>query len=290
MELVKKYDYQSDEVIRTLRAKLEQIRMEPGEDPDEYFLKAARYRAELRRMDEPITDRHFKDIIIQGISSEYDNIKFCVYRDPTFNLDEIQSTMRNVYRDDILRRDSKNTVGSQKTVMTDVRTIGRKGQVTSDNWMGAAKGKENYRNHRMTCYRCGGKGHRRSQCPSHHDEEEENETVDKRHKKSKRETWCSLHKTTSHSDEECRAQKGSAHVVIGSAQDSSLSERLADGAHDFAKGVLWTTIAEGGETPVPNKNKVTFLVDTGASDTCIDDRLIPGVRDTLTNYERLKVP
>ena len=144
MELVKKYDYQSDEVIRTLRAKLEQIRMGPGEDPDMYFLKAARYRAELLRMDEPITDRHFKDIIIQGISSEYDNIKFCVYRDPTFNLDEIQSTMRNVYRDDILRRDSKNTVGSQKTVMTDVRTIGRKGQVTSDNWMGAAKGLGNY--------------------------------------------------------------------------------------------------------------------------------------------------
>ena len=70
MELVKKYDYQSDEVIRTLRAKLEQIRMEPGEDPDEYFLKVARYRAEPLRMDEPITDRHFKDIIIQGISSE----------------------------------------------------------------------------------------------------------------------------------------------------------------------------------------------------------------------------
>ena len=66
MELVKKYDYQSDEVIRTLRAKLEQIRMEPGEDPDEFFLKDASYRAELRRMDEPITDRHFKDIYHPG--------------------------------------------------------------------------------------------------------------------------------------------------------------------------------------------------------------------------------
>ena len=54
--------------------------------------------------------------------------------------------------------------------------------------------------------------------------------------------------------------------------------------------MLWTTIAEGGEKPTPNKNKVTFLVDTGASDTCIDDHLIPGVRDILTNYEKLKVP
>ena len=64
-------------------------------------------------MDEPITDRHFKDIIIQGIPREYDNIKFCVYRDPTFNLDEILSNMKNVNHDDILRRD-KNTVGSRK--------------------------------------------------------------------------------------------------------------------------------------------------------------------------------
>ena len=110
-----------------MRAKLEQIRMEPGEDPDEFFLKTTRYRAELWNMDEPITDRHFKDIIIQGISREYDNIKFfCVYRDPSFNLDEIQSTMRNVYRDEILRRDKK-AFGSRKTVMTAVRTNGRKG-------------------------------------------------------------------------------------------------------------------------------------------------------------------
>ena len=54
--------------------------------------------------------------------------------------------------------------------------------------------------------------------------------------------------------------------------------------------MLWTNIAEGGETPPANKNKVTFLVDTGASDTCIDDHLIPGDRDILTNDEKLKVP
>ena len=136
--------------------------------------------------------------------------------------------------------------------MTAVRAIGRKGQVTSDNWMGEAKGNENHRNHRMTCYRCGG----RSQCPSHHDEEEENETVDKRHKRYKRETWCSLHKTTSHSDEECRAQKGSAHVVIGSAQGSSLSERLANGAHDFAKGVCCGRILlKAGRHPLRTRTR-----------------------------------
>ena len=43
------------------------------------------------------------------------------------------------------------------------------------------------------------------------------------------------------------------------------------------------------ETPAPDKNKVTFLVDIGASDTCVNDHLIPGVRDILKNYERLNI-
>ena len=70
--------------------------------------------------------------------------------------------------------------------------------------------------------------HLRPQCPSHHNEDVGNEKVDSKDKKSKRETWCSLHKTFSHSDEKGRALKNSAHVVIGTAQDSSLSERLPD--------------------------------------------------------------
>lgn len=32
-----------------------------------------------------------------------------------------------------------------------------------------------------------------------------------------------------------------------------------------------------GEIHFPNKSKITFLVDTGGSDTCIDDHLILGV-------------
>lgn len=55
-KVVNKYNYQSDEVIRTLRAKLRK-------------LKAGHYQAETRRMDESITNRLFKDITIQDISN-----------------------------------------------------------------------------------------------------------------------------------------------------------------------------------------------------------------------------
>lgn len=43
------------------------------------------------------------------------------------------------------------------------------------------------------------------------------------------------------------------------------------------------------ETPALNKNRVTFLVNTRVSDTCVDDSLLTGVRGILTNYERLKI-
>lgn len=37
---------------------------------------------------------------MQGISGEYDTIKHYVYRDPSYDLDEIHSTMQNIYRED----------------------------------------------------------------------------------------------------------------------------------------------------------------------------------------------
>lgn len=45
-ELVKKYDYQSDEVLRILRSDLEKLTMEPGTDLDVFSLQAAHCRAE----------------------------------------------------------------------------------------------------------------------------------------------------------------------------------------------------------------------------------------------------
>ena len=135
MDWLKKYDYQSDEVIRTLRSELEQLTMEPGTDPDVFFLQAARCRAELQRMGEPIT-------VMQGISSDYDHIKLAVYRNLTFQLDKIQATMRNVYRDDLSRR-GKNSIGSRKLIMTVAKVNGHKGESNGGNRIGTAVREEN---------------------------------------------------------------------------------------------------------------------------------------------------
>eukprot|EP00903_Cladosiphon_okamuranus_P021801 g20045.t1 len=73
--------------------------MNPGDNPDDYFNKKILLRAQLNKMGEPVTDRRFKDICIQGITDEYNDVKLMVFRDPSFALGEVQSTMRNIFLD-----------------------------------------------------------------------------------------------------------------------------------------------------------------------------------------------
>lgn len=50
-----------------------------------------------------MTDRRFKDIIVQGFSPEYESIKLMMYRDPTFDSVQIQVTMHRLCLDNLSR-------------------------------------------------------------------------------------------------------------------------------------------------------------------------------------------
>ena len=50
-----------------------------------------------------MTDRRFKDIVVQGFTPEYESIKLMMYRDPTFDVAQIQTTMRRMYLDNLSR-------------------------------------------------------------------------------------------------------------------------------------------------------------------------------------------
>ena len=54
-------------------------------------------------MGEPMTDRRFKDIAVQGFTPEYESISLMMYRDSTFDLAQIQTTMRHLYQDNLSR-------------------------------------------------------------------------------------------------------------------------------------------------------------------------------------------
>ena len=72
-ELEDKYLRVSNETIRALQAEV--AAMEPVEDPDTYVMNANRLRRKLAAVKEPVTDRHFTDIIAQGQPENYRDIK-----------------------------------------------------------------------------------------------------------------------------------------------------------------------------------------------------------------------
>ena len=97
-ELVSKYNKVPDEVILATIDKLDDTNMEQGEVPDFYFTEKTIARSVLENMGEMIFDRRFKDICAQAFTAaEYKDIKMMMYRDPTFGIEQIQSTVRHIY-------------------------------------------------------------------------------------------------------------------------------------------------------------------------------------------------
>lgn len=77
--------------------------MQPDQDTDDFFMEKTLARAELEKIGDPLSDRRFQDMCLQGFISEYMDIKLVMYRDPTFDVDQMQSTMRHIFIDDLCR-------------------------------------------------------------------------------------------------------------------------------------------------------------------------------------------
>ena len=116
-ELCNNYDRVTDEVIRAKMEELENNPMNPGENPDDYFNQKHLLRTQLDKMGEPISDRRFKHICVQGFSDEYKDVKLMVFRDPTFNVLDMQSTMRNIFLDEQSRKGWKGRIAGRGFAM-----------------------------------------------------------------------------------------------------------------------------------------------------------------------------
>ena len=176
-ELCNNYDRVTDEVIRAKMEELENNPMNPGENPDDYFNQKHLLRTQLDKMGEPISDRRFKHICVQGFSDEYKDVKLMVFRDPTFNVLDMQSTMRNIFLDEQSRKGWKGRIAGRGFAMA---------TTASD----------------IICHGCYEPGHIRRNCPKIKNR------AKKKTKPAGATKWCSKHNTTSHSDEECYQQGG----------------------------------------------------------------------------------
>ena len=126
-KLVSKCNKVTHEVIRAKKDKLIKSNMKQGVDPDSYFMGKKLARFELEKMGETISDSRFKDVCVQGFTAEYKDIKMMMYRDPAFDTDQIQSTMRHLYLDD-LSRNSDTKIAGRGAAMTAASTCSHCGK------------------------------------------------------------------------------------------------------------------------------------------------------------------
>ena len=254
-ELVGKYNKVTDEVIRST--------MDKGRIPTTSSLAKTLARSELDKMGDPTSDRRLKDICVQGFTAEYKDIKLMMYRDSTFDIDQMQSTMRHLCLDYLSRNN------------------GAKGGIPG---RGVAMASET-----SACSHCATEGHvarkygkKRGEtnksggdAGGDHDKKQKGKKYFGKKTGSKAggakgasaRKWCSVHKTTTHSDEGCYAHgaplpepKGAhlASAVLGAA--SSPADADANPSrnfdYDFDKGFAFSglTTDSGGGVSVSNPN------------------------------------
>ena len=280
-ELCNTYDKVTDEVIRATMEELVNTPMEPGQNPDDYFNQKRLLRIRAEKMGEHISDRYFKDICVTGFTENYKGVKMMMYRDPFFDVDQMQTTIRHMFLDEQSRNGTKGRIAGRGSVMT---------AVTSEQ--------------DIICYWCKNRGHSKKDCPK----------FKSRTKPAGAAKWCSVHRTTTHRNEECYSQGAtrptknasvslactncrhctsadSKEPTVDSTEPSHSDKpviNFAGSSDDFDGGFVYAAGMPRRFTP--SAKGATLLVDSGASEPFLDDELIPDLKTRMREFKTLSTP
>ncbi|CAB1099771.1 unnamed protein product [Ectocarpus sp. CCAP 1310/34] len=205
---------------------------------------------------EPISDRRFKDICVHGFSDEYEDVKLMVFRDPTFNVLDMQPTMRNIFLDEQSRKGWKGRIAGRGFAMATTAAKKKTKPARATKWC-SKRNTTSYSDEE--CYQQGGK--------------RPEDTKDS----SKAFTTCS----------DC------THCSSASNKnDSNNEEAVVDFTGDedtFDSGFMFATCSRiSGRNFAASSTGVGLLVDTGALETMFDNRLIRDGTFTITPSETLR--
>ncbi|CAM9427720.1 unnamed protein product [Ascophyllum nodosum] len=167
-DLCGNYDKVTDEVIRATMEELVNTPMEPGQNPDDYSSKKRLLRIRIEKMREKVSDRWFKNICVTGFTDEYKDVKMMMYRNSSFDIDQMQTTMRHTFLDQQSRNGVEGRIAGRGTAMTT--------KTSTD--------------HDVYCFKCKEYGHTKRNCPKFRPKNKPDGAA----------KWCSAHRTTSHSD------------------------------------------------------------------------------------------
>ncbi|CAM9942141.1 unnamed protein product, partial [Ascophyllum nodosum] len=123
----KKYLNSSMQRRSILMRKLNGMTMTPNQDPDESLAQVFQQRDELEHIGETFTKARMLDIILEGLSDEYESIRFAAERDPEISLEEIKITMRNMYANRVARGDGSTFSREKERQSAMTAALGFKG-------------------------------------------------------------------------------------------------------------------------------------------------------------------
>ena len=69
------YNSHTKEAKRASHEKLINTKMEPGQDPDDFFFILDRFRGLLEDMGQTVHDEWYGDIVFQALLSEYERVR-----------------------------------------------------------------------------------------------------------------------------------------------------------------------------------------------------------------------
>ena len=173
-----KHNRNSEEARRVCYEKLVSFRMEEGQGLDDFTIKLMEIRGRMQEMGEKISDESFEDISLHGLTDDYEFVKMTSFYSPNFGVNEIQSIMRNLYIDRLSRPGHVNKLTGRGAAMATTR-----------------------KSRKVRLYSRQQFGHMKRDCTNSKEE------------RSATPQWCSVHNSTTHSDDECNAQKGKNNSV-----------------------------------------------------------------------------
>ena len=116
--LYTKYNSNRKEARRACYEKLVSFRMEEGQNPDDYTIKLLEIGGRLHEMGEKSSDERFEDILLQGLTDDYEFVKMTSFHSPNFGINEITSMMRNLHIDRLSRLGHVNKLAGRGAAMT----------------------------------------------------------------------------------------------------------------------------------------------------------------------------
>ena len=156
----------------------------------------------------------------------------------------------------------------------------------------------------IICYWCKNRGHSKKDCLK----------FKSRTKPAGAAKWCSVHRTTTHRNEECYSQGGTRptknasvslaciycrHCTSADSKEPTVDNtepshsdkpviNFAGSSDDFDGGFMYAVGMPGRFTP--SAKGATLLVDSGASEYFLDDELIPDLKTRMREFKTLSTP